>query len=76
MMNAIWMHNVGATVASGQSYGVIIQGSISAYKHYSQEDNFSHLSTFDISSESINGKKSRKLKRCRVIPSLPAVGWN
>ena len=61
-MNAIWMHNVGATVANGQSYGVVMQGAISAYQHYSQEDNFSHQSTFDISSESTNGKIKPKVE--------------
>ena len=56
------MVSMGVIDGDGQTYEVVMQGAISAYKHYSQEDNFSHLSTFDISSESINGKKKPKVE--------------
>ena len=59
---APWMNIVGATAANGQTYGVVMQGAISAYKHYLQEDFFSHQSTFDISSESTNGKIKPKVE--------------
>ena len=56
------MNTVGATAANGQTYGVVMQGAISAYKHYSQKDNFSGLSTFDISSENTSGRIKPKVE--------------
>ena len=56
------MVSMGVIDGDGQTYEVVMQGAISAYKHYSQKDNFSRLSTFDISSENTSGKIKPKVE--------------